>query len=126
MSQSTSPPDPFGLLTAGFALWADGVRNMQANYMEALGAMAGGGSAAPEDAAATETPALKPDAQMQQYIRAYADMNMKAWTQTANMVSALPDWARWPTEAPGRALTDMFDQWRVPPQFGSANKNNAK
>ncbi len=46
-----------------------------------------------------------------------ADMNLNAWTEMAEKISALPDWARAPVEVPGRTLVDMFDMFRSFPTF---------
>ena len=57
------------------------------------------------------------EAKIRETFQAAADMNLKAWTQMAEQMAAMPSWMRWPAEVPGRAMTDMFDMLRPFPTF---------
>ena len=41
-----------------------------------------------------------------------ADANVRRWSDTADMLQAMPDWYHRAASAPGSALTDMFDRAR--------------
>ena len=58
--------------------------------------------------------------QMREAFQIAADLNLNAWTQAANILSALPSWATWHTRVPGRIFTDMFHAMQT------ANRGSAK
>ncbi len=122
MSSSSSQYDPFALLTSTLAFWADVTRTTQTQYVKTLEQMSANlpdmvtwrSVDVPIFSMFPDTP-ISSDAleeRLRESFQIAADINLNTWTHIANIISALPDWAHWPTEVPGRAMTDMFDEVR--------------
>ncbi|MEL7454057.1 MAG: hypothetical protein AAGJ50_11875, partial [Pseudomonadota bacterium] len=62
---------------------------------------------------------------MREAFQASADLNLNAWSHAADFLSALPVWAHWPTQIPGRMMTDMFDRFKPRHTFTAANDEDA-
>lgn len=109
--------DPLKLMTSGLALWADTARMMQAQYVTAV---ARATEAIPGELAwkTVEIPVLTlkmglSEERLRETFQTSANNNMNAWVHTANILAAMPEWTRWPSEGPGRAFTDLFDMARA-------------
>lgn len=107
--------NPYKAFSQSLKIWADAARTAQENW----GQMATGQTTQNQN-----TPNMFPlpldEAKIRETFQAAADMNLKAWTQMAEQIAAMPSWMRWPAEVPGRAMTDMFDMLRPFPVFYSA------
>lgn len=110
----TQSYDPFKIMSSSLALWADATRNLQSQYTETL-------ARALEQAPTSlewktlEIPFLAPnfgssDKQLQEAFQTMANINVSAWTHTADMLAALPEWARAPTNTSSRAFRQFFEQ----------------
>lgn len=60
------------------------------------------------------------EAKMREAFQSAADSNLNVWTHAASMLSAMPDWVHWPSQIPGRTMTDMFDQFKTPPKHNGS------
>lgn len=108
--------DPFKMVASGIALWADAARTMQAQYIESVTHLVDRGPGTLEwktlEVPVFTTNTELSDQRLQQAFQTAANINVSAWTHTANMLAAMPDWSRLTTQVPGRAMTDMFDKMR--------------
>jgi len=107
---------PFKMVASGIALWADTARTMQAQYIDTVTHLVDRGPGTLEWKT-VEVPVFTAntelsDQRLQQTFQTAANINVSAWTHTANMLAAMPNWSRWTTQVPGRSMTDMFDKMR--------------
>lgn len=122
MPSSNQNYDPFKLFTATLAMWADIAKTSQDQYVQAVERMA---EQMPEmlewKTLDMPMPSLAtlflggretPENAVRDAFQRSADMNMAMWGHIANMSAAMPDWAHWSTQVPGRAITDIFDKWQ--------------
>lgn len=109
--------DPFKIFSEGMQMWTGVARQAQQNWTQML---------ARQTEWAKENSTLFPlqsadmamdEAKIREVFQRAADMNLHRWTEMAEKIAALPSWVRWPSEVPGRALTDMFDMMRPFPVF---------
>lgn len=121
---SAKPNDTLKMMTSGMALWVDTVRGMQDRYVNAV-------ASAAENAPGSigwktmEIPVLtvnlsgagSPEKRLKESFQRSANRNIEAWTHAANMLQAVPSWAKWPTHIQSRKLTDQFDKLRPKPSY---------
>ncbi len=113
----TSMTDPSKAYSAAVAMWLDTARTLQAQWVQSVSSMASSLPATINwktvEIPVMSFPAAQGEARMREAFQVAADINLNAWTQAAGMLAALPRWAHWPTEIPGRVATDLFHQMRT-------------
>ena len=112
--------NPYNVFSESLKFWTAATRAAQENWIQ----LATGQSTSGENISNMfPFPSLAlplDEAKIREPFQAAADMNLKAWTQMAEKIAAMPSWMRWPAEVPGRTMTDMFDMLRPFPVFYSA------
>lgn len=116
MQNETPMLDPVKAYSTALAMWLDTARTMQAQWLQSVSSMTSS-TATEIDWKTIKIPvvnytAAPSEAKMREAFQIAADINLNAWTQAANLLAALPRWAHWPTEIPGRVATDMFHEMR--------------
>lgn len=123
--------DPFKLAAASIGMWTDLARLAQQQAVQTTGMLAGQITPDMIEWKTIEVPVLSKQAlsssgaledHFGKAFQASADMNLTTWTHIANTLAALPAWAHWPTEIPGRALTDYFDKMKPRPAKAANSK----
>lgn len=120
MSSTPPPFDPFKFYAAMAATMLEATKSAQEAYIGAL-ETAAQSKTLPLTMMTVEVPVFSMPAmdetQMRDLFQGMADKNLSRWENTANLLSATPEWVRWQYAKPGEALTDMFDKIRRR-QFG--------
>ncbi len=108
--------DPFTLMSSSVAFWAESSQALQKQYISTVthmieqstqslnGANMGGAS--------SEVARSGSEAYLQDVFQTAANINLGAWTHTANMLAAMPDWMQWSTQAPERAMASLFEVYK--------------
>lgn len=116
MATDTPGYNPFrsyGLIAAS---WLELSRDLQEDALRRAERWAAGGPFGVEWATMTiPAPTLRGlgDAeQMREAFHHAADLNLRLWEHTANVLSAMPMWSHAPMRVPGTVLTDWFDRMR--------------
>lgn len=110
---------PFDIFSKSMTMWTDAARSAQENWMQMATNQAEQIKGATSKFPILPTSMLMDETKIRELFQSSADRNLTAWTQMAEKIAALPKWARWSTEVPGRAMTDMFDMLRPFPEFHS-------
>ncbi|MEO1476430.1 MAG: hypothetical protein AAFS13_08610 [Pseudomonadota bacterium] len=112
--------DFLGLQMATLAMMADSAKTIQTYWVQTLESFS---SQMPGmvDWKSVDVPVINArymlnEEQMREAFQIAADLNLNAWTQAANVLSAMPKWAKWPNEVPGRVFTDMFHAMNAQPR----------
>ncbi|MEO0883676.1 MAG: hypothetical protein AAFY34_13245 [Pseudomonadota bacterium] len=109
---TTNHFDPLGIQKAMLAVMTESTSTVQNQWLQALSAMA---TRMPDavtwksvDIPIMNTQLFADEEQMREMFQMAADLNLHAWTQAANILSAMPSWMTWYNKVPGRVVTDMF------------------
>lgn len=117
--------DPFKSYAAALSLWADTARTVQTQWVQSVGKMAAQTQNMVKwkqmDVPVFNFTIAPNEEQMREAFQTAADVNLNTWTHAANLLSSLPRWAHWPTEVPGRVITDFFHHMHTQPSQRPAN-----
>ena len=111
--------DPFKILSESLQIWTSATRRAQENWIQLVSHQAERAKTGQGVFPMPHMNISMDETKIRDMFQTAADMNLNAWTDMAEKIAALPSWVRWPTEVPGRALTDMFDMMRPFPVFDS-------
>lgn len=108
--------DPMKLTVRLAAAQVELARDMQTLMTRQLDTLAREGL--PVKVKMTETPLPMPtvtfemnETRLREMFHAAADANLAAWARMADVVSAMPGWAKYATRAPGEFWTGVFDKF---------------
>lgn len=108
--------DPMTISAKLMAAQVEMVRDMQRLGLRQLDAAARRGLPFGLDIARVDLPvptlSLRLDeTRMREFFHAMADANLSAWARMADVVQAMPVWAKWMSRAPGEFWTGVFDRF---------------
>ncbi|MEO9970409.1 MAG: hypothetical protein ABJG15_11445 [Hyphomonadaceae bacterium] len=118
--------DPFKILSESLQIWTSATRRAQENWLQLVNHQVEQAKTGQGVFPIPHMNMAMDETKIRDMFQTAADTNLNAWTEMAEKIAALPSWVRWPTEVPGRALTDMFDMMRPFPVFDSGNTSPEK
>jgi predicted flap endonuclease-1-like 5' DNA nuclease len=108
--------DPFKLAAQLTAAQVGAAKDAQTLFLRQLEAV--GRDGFPLKVKTVQTPVPMPmltmevnETRMRELFHAMADANLAGWARMADMVSAMPGWAKWMNRAPGEFWTGVFDRF---------------
>ncbi|MEM9668032.1 MAG: hypothetical protein AAF950_03830 [Pseudomonadota bacterium] len=117
--------NPLQMQMAMLTLMADSTRTFQTQWLQAMtgfvAQMPGMVTWKTIDVPVPTGKLALNEEQMREAFQMAADLNLSAWTQAANVLSAMPRWAHWPNEVPGRLFTDMFHSMQTAAKWNGAS-----
>jgi predicted flap endonuclease-1-like 5' DNA nuclease len=108
--------DPYKFATQLIAAQVGLAKDAQTLFLRQLDAI--GRDGLPLKVKMMETPVPVPmvtmemnETRMREVFHAMADANLASWARMADVVSAMPGWAKWLNRAPGEFWTGVFDRY---------------